>query len=180
MPSSKTGQDRLLLGIIITISVAGILFFGIRAVYENIGGDRENPFEYDIEHFKKSGADRIAYSEVDRLEIEMEHPYGIAVGVDDTIYVSGEDSVLILNKEGQPQATIATGETANFTATGLLSNNATVDITENVIWSSSQPEVATVSNDIGEEGVATGISAGSTLVRATSGGLESSLSLTVN
>jgi len=111
MPSFKGKKDRLLTGIIITVSIAGILYFGVRAVYENTAGNQDNPFEYDIEHFKKSGADRIQYSEVRRFGIELENPHGIAVGVEDTIYVSGKDSVLILNSEGQAQATIATGET---------------------------------------------------------------------
>ena len=61
--SSEKKNNRLLTGIIISISVIGIIYFGYRVLSEN-KEIRENPFEYDIESFKKADPDLLHYSEV--------------------------------------------------------------------------------------------------------------------
>jgi len=52
------------------------------------------------------------YSEILQIPLCYQNVSGIAVGPDNTIYVTGDENVLILNGEGQVQAAIATGETA--------------------------------------------------------------------
>lgn len=108
MLSFKKKKDRLATWVIITVSVAGILYFGYQAISENSKRNQENPFEYNIENFKKSGADLIHYSEVKHIQIDLKNVYGISVGPDDSIYVSGENSVLILNRDGSIRSTIST------------------------------------------------------------------------
>lgn len=108
MFSFKGKKDRILTGIIITVSVAGILYFGYRALSENSKKNQENPFEYNIENFKKSGADLIHYSELKQIQIDLQNVYGISVGPDDRIYVSGDESVLILDRDGNIQSAIST------------------------------------------------------------------------
>ena len=76
--------------------------------------------------------------------------------------------------------TVAVGETLQLMATGVFDNNATVNITSNVIWSSTESTVATVSNVAGTEGLVTGGSIGSTTVNVTSGAITGSLPVTVN
>ena len=51
--TSKGKNDRLLIRIIIGISVFGNIYFGYRAISENTKSIQENPFEYNIEYFKK-------------------------------------------------------------------------------------------------------------------------------
>lgn len=109
MLSFKKKKDRLATWVIITVSVAGILYFGYQAISESSKRNQENPFEYNIENFKKSGAALIHYSEVKHIQIDLQNVYGIAVGPDDNIYVSGENSVLILNRDGSFQSTLSTG-----------------------------------------------------------------------
>jgi hypothetical protein len=109
MLSFKKKKDRLATWVIITVSVAGILYFGYQAISESSKRNQENPFEYNIENFKKSGADIIHYSEVKHIQIDLQNVYGISVGPDDNIYVSGENSVLILNRDGSIQSTLSTG-----------------------------------------------------------------------
>jgi hypothetical protein len=104
--------DRLLTGMIIIISVAGILYFGIRAISENSKKEGENPFEYNIENYKKSEKNLIHYSEVQQININLPNVYGISVGQDDKIYVSGENSVLILNRDGSTNFSIKTAGAA--------------------------------------------------------------------
>lgn len=108
MLSFKKKKDRLATWVIITVSVAGILYFGYQAISESSKRNQENPFEYNIENFKKSGADIIHYSEVKHIQINLQNVYGISVGPDDNIYISGDDSVLILNRDGSIQSTIST------------------------------------------------------------------------
>ncbi len=108
MLSFKKKKYWLATWVIITVSVAGILYFGYQAISENSKRNQENPFEYNIENFKKSGSDLIHYSEVKHIQIDLQNVYGISVGPDDNIYVSGENSVLILNRDGSIQSTLST------------------------------------------------------------------------
>jgi hypothetical protein len=101
-------SDRLLTAFIITVSVAGILYFGVRAISENSKKDVENPFEYNIEKFKKSDKNLIHYTEVQQINLNLESLYAIAVGPEDKIYVSGVNSILIMNKDGSPHSSIKT------------------------------------------------------------------------
>lgn len=61
---------------------------------------------------------------------------------------------------------ITVGESEQLSVIGTFSNGTTQDLTADATWSSSNAQVATVSNAAGTKGVATGISAGSTGIRA--------------
>jgi predicted kinase len=74
---------------------------------------------------------------------------------------------------------VAKGLTRQFTATGVFSDNSTQDLTSAVTWSSSDGEVATVSNAAGSNGLATSASVGGSTISATSGGVSGSTTLTV-
>ena len=103
-------RDQILTGTIIAVSLAGILFFGYMAIRENSKRNQDNPFEYDIENFKSSDAALVHYSEIGRISIDSQNVYGISVGPDDEIYVSGHDSVFIFNSDGTMRSIISTGE----------------------------------------------------------------------
>ena len=51
MFSFKGRKDRLVIAAVITVSVAGILYFGYQAISENSNRNQENPFEYNLENF---------------------------------------------------------------------------------------------------------------------------------
>ena len=79
-----------------------------------------------------------------------------------------------------PQAaSILIGATQAFSATGTFSDGSMQTITDSVTWSSSSSAVATISNNAGTQGIATGISAGTTTVTAGSGSVSANASLTV-
>ncbi|HEX9399305.1 MAG TPA: Ig-like domain-containing protein, partial [Anaeromyxobacter sp.] len=78
-----------------------------------------------------------------------------------------------------PSASIAAGTATAFTATALYSDLSTADVTEFATWVSSTTTVATVSNDPGTRGVATGVGAGTTTVTASFGGQTDNSTLTV-
>jgi hypothetical protein len=99
--------------------------------------------------------------------------------------VSGEatltvtDATLVSIDVTPTTATVANGQTQQFTATGHYTDNTTLDLTTEVTWDSSDSLVATLSNDPGSNGLATTLGVGSTTVSATSGAVSGSASLTV-
>ena len=107
MLSFKVKKKGSLTIAVIVISVVGILYFGYMAIRANSLRNQENPFEYDIESYKKSGVDIVHYIEVERIRIELQTVRGVSVGPDDRIYVSGDDSILIFNRDGTPHPAIS-------------------------------------------------------------------------
>ncbi len=75
--------------------------------------------------------------------------------------------------------TIADGTTLQLTATGLYTDGSTQDVTTLASWSSTNSNVATVSNASGSQGLATSVDAGSTTVTASFGGRSGTTTLTV-
>ncbi len=71
--------------------------------------------------------------------------------------------------------TIAKNATEQFTATGTFSDNSTQNLTSSVAWSSVTTSVATISTG----GLATGVAAGTSTIKAVSGGITGSTTLTV-
>jgi uncharacterized protein YjdB len=66
--------------------------------------------------------------------------------------------------------------TKTFSATGTFSDNSTQDVTLAVLWSSSAPGVATITN----QGLATSLSIGTTTITAMLGSVSNSTQLTVS
>lgn len=62
-------------------------------------------------------------------------------------------------------ASIATGQTQAFTASGIFSDGSTTDITNSVTWSSNATNFASID----QTGLATGVSAGAATITASSG-----------
>ena len=78
-------------------------------------------------------------------------------------------------------ATIAAGKTQQFDAQGFYSDGTILDVTTLVNWTSLNTAVATISNNAGSQGLATGVvsSANPVTITATSGTLSGQASLTV-
>src|SRR5207244_4400394 len=74
---------------------------------------------------------------------------------------------------------IAKGTKQLFLATGNFSDGTTQDITSAVTWASNMTAVATVSNAPGDNGDATGVTAGSAVITATQSGVTGMTTLTV-
>jgi hypothetical protein len=71
---------------------------------------------------------------------------------------------------------IAKNGTQQFTATGTYSDNSTQNLTSSVTWSSANTSVATIS----KTGLASGRAQGNTTIRAASGSISGSTTLTVS
>src|SRR6202046_5753429 len=70
---------------------------------------------------------------------------------------------------------IAKAATQQFTATGTFSDNSTQNLTSSVTWSSGTTSVATITTG----GLATGVAAGTSTIKAASGAISGSTTLTV-
>ncbi|AOP35303.1 hypothetical protein A0128_16505 [Leptospira tipperaryensis] len=103
--------------------------------------------------------------------------YGsISATTDLTITSATLSSIAISPTNPTINATI----TKQFTAVGTYSDASAVDLTALATWSSSNTLLATVSNAIGSQGLATGINGGSSTITATYGSVSGSTTLTVN
>jgi len=79
------------------------------------------------------------------------------------------------------RATIAKGTQQQFNATGTYSDRATQDLSASVVWLSSAPDVATIGNTSGSNGLAKATGVGSTSISAAAGGVTSpAVTLTVS
>ncbi|MBI1740057.1 MAG: Ig-like domain-containing protein [Candidatus Koribacter versatilis] len=67
-----------------------------------------------------------------------------------------------------------------FTAVGTFSDASTQVLTVDVDWASSNPAAATISNQSGTLGIATGVGSGATTISAAFGGVSGSVPLTVS
>jgi hypothetical protein len=76
--------------------------------------------------------------------------------------------------------TVVDGNSIQFTATGTFSDASTQDITNDVVWSSSDVGVATIGNDPGYEGLADSVTDGPVTITATLGAVSDSTDLTVS
>ena len=76
-------------------------------------------------------------------------------------------------------ATVPENIRAGFTATGIFANGDMLDLTDIVAWTSSAPSVATISNALGSEGLATGTTPGTTVISALFAGQVGTASLTI-
>jgi len=98
--------------------------------------------------------------------------------------ISGSTNLAVTSSSGNTLVSIAVTpvnpsitklSTKQFTATGTYSNGTTQDITTSVTWTSSSSSVATINS----AGLATGVNAGTSTIKATSGSISGSTTLTV-
>jgi hypothetical protein len=102
--------------------------------------------------------------------------YG-GVSGDTDVKVTGAALASITIAPANP--TIAVGALQPFTATGKFDDGSTLDITPFVTWTSSDLDVADVSNADGSRGEATAFGAGTTTVQAQRGAVTATTTLTV-
>src|SRR5262249_45457684 len=78
-----------------------------------------------------------------------------------------------------PQAQVAAGFNQQFRATGVYSDTTTDDLTNQVSWSSQDPAIATISDQLAAKGLAQALTPGTATIKATLGDLSGSSSLVV-
>ena len=92
----------------------------------------------------------------------------------------GDETPYLVSIEVSPaNPSIVVGMSQQFKATGVFSNSTTLDLTEAVVWTTSDHTIAAISNAEHSMGLAQGAAAGATTVTATSGAVSGSTLLTV-
>ncbi len=102
--------------------------------------------------------------------------YGTTSG-STTITVKSATLVSIEITPTNPSIALGTGK--QLMATGIYSDNTSLDLTSNATWTSSAPSVASVSDNAGSKGLAASVAAGSTTITATLGSISGSTTLTI-
>ena len=97
-------------------------------------------------------------------------------GVSGTSSLTVTSAVLVSLAVDPANSTTATGATKQFTALGTFSDSSTQDMTASVLWSSSNPAVATIAGS----GLATSVASGTTNISAAFGTVSGSTGLTVS
>jgi hypothetical protein len=120
---SLNKKDRFLTGAIIIIAMAGIAYFGYQAVSDVLTKTDDNPFEYNIDYFKKSDSLLHTYKQVAQLELNFDRPYAIAMGADNNLIASGDDMIHVIDQNARVLASIKCG-----TAVRALAVDVTGDI----------------------------------------------------
>ena len=68
---------------------------------------------------------------------------------------------------------VPVGQEGNFTATAILTDKSTVDVTNDVDWTSSAGSVVVIGNDTGNKGRAVALAVGQSSIKASTGALDS-------
>jgi hypothetical protein len=103
--------------------------------------------------------------------------YGGVAGSTDVTVTTAELKAITI-KPANPVTMV--GAILPFTATGTFTDGATLDVTTFVTWTSSDLDVADVSNADGSRGQATAFGPGKTTVQAQRGAITATTTLTVN
>jgi hypothetical protein len=93
-------NDRILTIVITLLALSGVIYFGLSVVRDDNKKEQHNPFEYNIDHFKQSGKDQVAYREAAPVAVPLLRLYALAVNRRDRIYVTGDRSLLIFSPDG--------------------------------------------------------------------------------
>jgi hypothetical protein len=108
MEHQAKGTSRVLTAAIVFSALVGIFYFGYRVVRGPSVPGETNPFEYDIEDFKKIDPGLVHYAESARIPLGPGEVHAIAAGSDGRIYVAGDEAVLVFDGNGTRLKTIET------------------------------------------------------------------------
>lgn len=111
------------------------------------------------------------------IRAEVALPGGALVSGETTLQATpAELTSLVIDAGGE---SLPLGTTGQVRATGMFGDGSSQDLTSAVTWSSSDPEVAQVSNAAGGSGKTTPLATGSTTLSATLGTITGTARLTV-
>ncbi len=98
---------------------------------------------------------------------------GNVVGSTQTISLAGTGIQLTSIAVTPNPSTVPMGSKIQFTATGTYSDNSTQNLTNTATWNSSNTAVAIISNTSGTQGLATGVTGGTSNITAVQGSITS-------
>lgn len=115
-------KTKLIIVLALLLLMATVLFM-VRDFFCNTQLPTFNPYEYDISEFKEVPPDKICYIETGQIPLDFQKVKGIATDFKNRIYVTGDEKVVIYDRNGEPVSEFATGNTTSCIS---VSNNGTV------------------------------------------------------
>jgi len=101
MDNRSNSIKKILNGFIIIVIAAGLTFLGYRSLSRKQVTQSENPYEYNIDEFLNIPENLVHYSEMAKIDIELNNLFGIALDSINRIYVSGDSSVHVLDRDAK-------------------------------------------------------------------------------
>ena len=92
---------RILIGLTVFISVFGIIFITLYISLKNPRKDDKNPYEYNIDIYRKTPENLLLYKEDKEIRIKAGKPRGLAVDSHGKIFVLAGLEILIFNNKGR-------------------------------------------------------------------------------
>jgi len=131
MPSSADKSERLLTIGIIAASVLGVGYFIFTSFFPGTDEEQQNPFEYNIEHFKQSDSALNKYNEIAGIKADFQKMYALAIGSLDRLYLAGDQAYHIYDNSGVLQSTVACGQPARALAVDI-NNDVYLGMTDHI------------------------------------------------
>lgn len=128
-----------------------------------------------VADFSSDGSPNQIFARTDGPAILTATVRGVSAGFSLTVSQATITSLTV-----SPAATsVASGLNTQFSVVGTFSDSSTQNLTDDVVWASSAPAVASVSNAAGSKGRAQGLAVGTATISATFGGVSGNALLTV-
>ncbi len=97
----QSKNDKILTIVIVVLSGAGLLYFGLSAIRSDHQKSAGNSFEYNIENYLSDGVDLVNVMEIATLPITLDRPHAIAVDQNDRILITSENHIVRLDQSGE-------------------------------------------------------------------------------
>jgi hypothetical protein len=118
MKISSSTVITIFLGLLVCCAVVVVGIVGLRFFSRVPENRAPEPEEITLSSTVRTNPALICYREVKRIRVSMEKLYGIACGADERIYVTGDEQLLIIEKEGEKASWIQLDEPAMSIASG--------------------------------------------------------------
>jgi hypothetical protein len=92
------------------------------AISDDTARNRENPFEYDIDEYKSSGADLLQYRETQQIDLPLRKIVSMTIDAADKIFIAGDAAVFVYSVAGLLHNTFTSNGTASCLATDAMGN----------------------------------------------------------
>ncbi|WP_372751388.1 hypothetical protein [Labilibaculum sp.] len=93
-------KNKMTLWILVVLLLL-VLAFMAKDLFLSKNAHVENVYEYDLKELRKVDSLKISHKEVKQIKIQADEIHGIAVDLNDQIYVTTNESVLVLNSNGE-------------------------------------------------------------------------------
>ncbi len=88
-------SEKNIIRVILSVAIIGAVYFGYHAINDARDTSPENPFEYNIDHFKKSDTSLHHYLESAQISLPENNWRGIAVDKSGRIFIAGNNKFRI-------------------------------------------------------------------------------------